>query len=181
MNSKNNAPISVFSASLKLVRSASKISYEIGVNREITFSLHETGTRLVLTRYFSEEEMENKRREARKKGNSCAFIPPFVSQVIDKRAAKVLFENRETILSSLLKLSTGLPLDTTDSFIRLGDAKSNLYLSMDADSSCVHIRSYWWSKAEDCLKPHKRGITITVDEFANAMCHLDTLYPELEE
>lgn len=165
---------------MKLIRNSSKISYEIGVDREITFALHESCEQLVLTRFFTDDEMEMKRREARKKGNkSCAFIPPFVSQTIDRRAAKVLFEGRELILNSLLKLSTGLPLEAGDSFIRLGDNKSNLYLNLDKESGCVHIRSYWWSRADDCLKPHKRGVTITVDEFTTAMVHIDKLYEEM--
>lgn len=172
----------VFSATLKLIRSSSKICYEIGVNREVIFAVHESRHQLVLTRFFTPAEMESKRKEARKNSNgACAFIPPFVSQVISKRGAKILFDNREAILRSLLKLSTGLPLTTADTFIRLGDSKSNLYLNMDVESGLVHIRPYWWSRADDCLKPHKRGITITVDEFTTGMVHIDKLYEELEE
>lgn len=166
---------------MKLMRTSSKITYEVGINREINFSLHESCKELVLTRFFTDQEMESKRAEARKKGNKVAFIPPFVSQAINKRGSKVLYDRREHIINSLLKLSTGLPVSTSDTFIRLGDNNSNLYLNMDKESGLVHIRPYWWCRSEDCLKPHKRGVTTTIDEFYSCMVYIESLYKELED
>lgn len=164
---------------MKLARSNSSFSWEVGVDREVSLTVSDELDNAVLTRYYTEEEMQQKYEDARGEGKKTCFIPPYVSQGMDKQVVKMLYNQRDNILSTLLKVQTGMPVSEKDTFIKLGDAKSNLYLNIDTESTCVHLRTYWFSRKDGCLKPHRRGVTVTCDEFTNTMVNIEEVYKKM--
>lgn len=158
-------------AMMTLARSASVKMYDVGINREVTFALQQNRHTLVITRYFTDDEMRRKRREAR----PAQFVAPFVSQAVTFVATKEWVSLKAELMDGAVKLQTGLPLDRSP-FFKLED---DLHILLDEDNGCVHVRKYWWSSDDDELKPHKRGVTITAEEFANLLVFIDDLYEDM--
>lgn len=152
-------------------------AYSIGVDRKVLLSVDVETVHANIVRFLTDEELKTKYEDARSHGKQNCFIPPYVSQPLCKDAVKVLKERKTLIMSLLVKLQSGLPINPKDTFHNLD---GNLFLNMDIESALVHWRSYWYSKKDKCLRPHKRGVTVTPEEAMNAMINIDEVHDKLE-
>ena len=117
---------------------------------------------VVVTRFFTEAELDRKRDDFKKAGKSVAVVTPFASQQVSKKAVFTLLDRKDTIIDLIINLSGGEDLDETSCMIKL---ENELYLRLDADYSLCHLRRFWWSTSQKKLLPHKRGtceITIII-------------------
>lgn len=109
---------------------------------------------MVVTRFFTEAEIDRKRDEMIKAGKRVNVVTPFTSQQIPKKAVSALLQKKETLIDMIVNLNGGEELDEEDCMMQLDN---DLYVKLDADYSLVHVRKYWWSSHQQKLLPHKRG------------------------
>lgn len=153
---------------------------DVGVNREVTlaiaFSPFTKQPRLMLTRYFTAEEIALKRQQAEKEGKSQTLVNPFANMAIPIEGAEIMLEKRMELQVMVSRMTTGDFVEEEEAMVRLSRKESDkLFVRFDTDSCSVHVRKYWRSNASAEWKPHKQGVTINPDEFTRVLLHLDEL------
>lgn len=149
----------------------------MGIDREVTIGAHQSKPAAVITRYFTEKEMEAKKSALLNQGKTVSFVPPFASQQIPKEAVRSLLDMKDDLIDLIMRVHGGEELDEDEALIQL---HNELYMKLDCDSSIVHIRKFWFSTSEKKMMPHKRGVTITLDECLNILEVVDNVLENIE-
>ncbi len=136
------------------------MSIDIGVGREITLGKAPNGHRIMLVRYLTDSEMERKREDS---GNS-AFLLPYTQEYLSLQEAESIVSRSEELQGEAFNMQLGLPI-TGDEMVKVGP--KDLYIFLDESSGNVHLRRYWKANGGGSLKPHKRGVCMSKEEFLN--------------
>ena len=171
---------SVFAASRKMARASSIKNFDVGVDREVFFGVHESGRYLTITRYYSDEEMEDKYEEARAKNPSkpVGFIPPYANIYLNQGEVAAIQKRQREIMTIIMKAQGGMMLDEDELLFRVLD-EGDLFLTFDLKYMSMHVRRFWWSKQASAFRPNKRGVCLYVQEFASVMMYMENLAQEL--
>ena len=133
----------------------------IGVNRDITMTLHISKVLLVVTRMLTAAELE---------GRSSAF--PFTSACLTKKCVGELLEKKDAIRNKLEEAAMGMPVK--DYKLCLGE---NMYVTIDSDTSTVQIRRFWDSV--DGPRPTRTGVAMDPNEMANLLNSVGSLHSQM--
>ena len=161
-----------------MIEASLKESYSVGVDRKVLLGVDVETVHAQLVRFLTNEELKQKYEDARSHGKQQCFISPYVAQPLSKEAINVLHSETAQIMDVLVKVQSGLWVHTQKTMVNLD---GSLYLNVDKESTLVHVRNYWYSKKDGCLKPHKRGVTITVEEAINTMLNVSCVHTKLKD
>jgi ribosomal protein L39E len=155
-----------------MLRKVSLKTFDIGCERDVNFSLHDTRRYLVITRWYTEDEVEERYAIMKKNGQNGS-VPPFVATSITKAGVEILVEERETLSEEASKMCMGLPVS-----LRL-NLFQDFFLSMEEKTTTVHFRRFWRSKLDGELKPGKQGVALKPQEFQSLLDRLDELHADM--
>ena len=167
-----------FSAALKVVRQDTFSRVNVGVNREVTVGIAsvEGQSTFMLTRFFSREEIEQKKTQAIEDGKGEVHITPFANMSIPLEGAEIIYEQKDKLHILVSRMAAGIELSQEESMVRLSRSKeSKLFLKLDSDTASVHVRKYWKKGRSGELTPQRLGVTISTDEFVRFLMHLGDL------
>ena len=161
-----------------MIEASLKESYSVGVDRKVLLGVDVETVHGQLVRFLTNQELKQKYEDARSHGKQQCFIPPYIAQPLSKSAINVLHTENAEIMEVLVKVQSGLYVHSKKTWVKLD---GSLFLNVDSESTLVHVRNYWYSKKDGCLKPHKRGVTITVEEAINTMLNISTVHSKLKD
>ena len=106
-------------------------------NSKVTVGLHQNGKSVVITRYYTPDEIEAKQKALRAKGKSINYIPPYSAQQLDKVTVDKLLEVSDEIRHKINMVLVGEELSESESLIPL---HRDVMLSLDCNNMIVHLR-----------------------------------------
>lgn len=133
----------------------------IGINREIVVGLHTSKRLLVLCRYFTEEELEQK---------TSRFA--FAAICIDIDIVNKIIAEKAKIEQKLEELAIGLPIGNEK--IALGQ---DIYLTLDSETSTAQVRRFWHSPTG--LAPTRTGVSLSASEMMNFLAECVSLAKDM--
>ena len=153
---------------------------DVGINREVTLSLafspKTNVPRIMLTRFYTAEEILTRRKVAEAAGKSQTYVNPFANMAIPIKGAEIMISKRSDLQLMVARINSGDYVDEEESMVKLShNEKDKLYLKFDGDSGTVHIRKYWQCSFTSEWKPHKQGVAINSDEFTQVLMRLDEM------
>ena len=86
---------------MKIARANSIHTRDVGIEREVTCGIHPSRKSVVITRYYTQAEIERKRQNLLVQGKSVIFIPGYMTQHLSKRAVKAIINQRQVIQDRL--------------------------------------------------------------------------------
>ena len=121
------------------------------------------------SRYYTATELERKRDQAGESGDN--FIVPYMQEYLTLEEGEGLHEKSERLQNEALNMQMSIPLQEED-MIKIGG--KDLYVVFDEISGNIHIRRYWMSR-DGQMKPHKRGVCMSAEEFTNLLLSMDDM------
>lgn len=160
---------------VKMLRSNSYRSVDIGDGREVSVSIHRKRRWLTITRFYSVEEIIRKQDDLNVRGlNKKADLFQVIS--LDKETVLNVMNLGESELGEIaMDIVSGIP---SDSFVAVNEEK-RIYFTTDEENTCCHLRCYWMNQDWE-LKPSVRGVALTCDEFSRLLEELGGLVQDME-
>ena len=128
---------------------------------QITVALNASRKAVVITRYYTPEEMAKKKLDQEEENKQMengakkiTYISPTATKQLDRRALDKFLEVYDELIVKLTKCLTDSEddLSSEDCLINIS---GECFISIDFDSSCVHIRNYWFDRAAQTWRPRK--------------------------
>lgn len=153
---------------------------DLGINREVTFGLawRDGRFKLMLTRFFTTSELEQRRLAAQRDGRTDTLTAPYSHMSIPLEGGEIIRERKEELQILVTRLCAGDDLEEDECMVRLSrsTATSNrLFIKLDSDTSTVHVRKFWRDMYSHEWKANKAGVTISPQEFARLLMHIDDM------
>ena len=115
--------------------------------------LHQSLKSVVVTRYYTQDELRAKRATNEAAGKGSIFVSPTATQHLNKECLIRLVELYDEILNKINMVLVNEELDESDCLIPL---HNGIMVGLDADNMLVHLRRYWFDRSAQKYKPNKR-------------------------